>query len=103
MHWTVDQVKQFATALKQVGRNFFLIQKRYFSSTTAIDPFGGSISRIPRFPPRGRKRRRIAAEDPSTTTGSVANASNQQGGEEIEGNGGDSAGTPNNNEGTTYI
>lgn len=91
MHWTVDQVKQFATALRQVGRNFFLIQKRYFSPTTSIDPFEGPISRYPPRYPRGRKKRRLVVDDPSS--------SNNQQQEESEGNG-EALDTPNN-EGTT--
>ncbi|KAM3172032.1 hypothetical protein ACTXT7_015380 [Hymenolepis weldensis] len=91
MHWTVDQVKQFATALRQVGRNFFLIQKRYFSPTTSIDPFEGPISRYPPRYPRGRKKRRLVVDDPSSSN------NHQQ--EESEGNG-EALDTPNN-EGTT--
>nr|CDS26337.1 arginine glutamic acid dipeptide (RE) repeats [Hymenolepis microstoma] len=94
MHWTVDQVKQFATALRQVGRNFFLIQKRYFSPATSIDPFDGPTSRYPPRYPRGRKRRRQVVDDSSSC--------NNQQQEEQEGNS-ETLDAPNNDEGEENV
>ncbi|KAM7533740.1 hypothetical protein Aperf_G00000108845 [Anoplocephala perfoliata] len=74
MHWSTEQVKQFISGIRHCGRNFHEIQKRYFSATTGIDPFGSRHPQQSTYlrSARGRKRRRGNPVEPSGNVESIS-------------------------------